>query len=44
MKSFDKIIFMDSGKISGIGNHYELFENNPKYRELYLSQAQDYMK
>lgn len=44
VKSFDKIIFMDSGKISGIGNHYELFENNPKYRELYLSQAQDYMK
>lgn len=43
MKSFDKIIFMDSGKISGIGNHDELFKNNSKYKELYLSQALDYI-
>jgi|GEM_PF-1433637 len=44
VKSFDKIIFVDSGKISGIGNHDELFENNLKYREIYLSQAQDYIE
>jgi len=44
VKSFDKIIFMDSGKISGIGNHDELFKNNSKYRELYLSQALDYIE
>lgn len=43
VKSFDKIIFIDSGKISGIGSHDELFASNQKYKELYLSQAKGYL-
>lgn len=43
VKSFDKIIFMDSGKIAGIGSHDELFETNQEYKELYLSQAKEYL-
>lgn len=44
VKHFDKIIFMDSGKISGIGNHEELYNNNLKYKEFYLSQALNYIE
>ena len=31
----DTIIVMDGGKVSGIGSHAELLENNPVYRGLY---------
>jgi hypothetical protein len=34
---------MDSGKIAGIGSHDELFETNQEYKELYLSQAKEYL-
>ncbi len=34
----DKIIVMDNGKITGIGNHEYLLSNNEEYREIYLSQ------
>lgn len=34
----DLIIVMDDGKISGMGTHEELIENNEAYREIYYSQ------
>lgn len=34
----DKIIVMNEGKITGIGTHDELIENNTEYREIYYSQ------
>ena len=34
----DRIIIMDGGKISAIGNHSELLESSEIYREIYLSQ------
>lgn len=37
----DKIIVLDDGKIVGIGNHKELFENCGVYREICASQLKD---
>ena len=34
----DKIIVLDEGRVSGIGTHEELIENNDVYREIYDSQ------
>lgn len=34
----DKIIVVNEGKITGIGNHDELLQNNQEYREIYYSQ------
>ncbi len=34
----DTIVVMNDGKITGIGNHQELLENNPEYSEIYYSQ------
>ena len=34
----DKIIVLDDGKISGIGTHEELLENNEIYADVYNSQ------
>ncbi len=34
----DKIIVMDDGKVTGVGNHEYLLSNNEEYREIYLSQ------
>ena len=34
----DKIIVMDGGQIESIGNHSELLEKSPIYREVYNSQ------
>jgi ATP-binding cassette subfamily B protein len=34
------IIVMDDGKVSGIGNHDYLLENNKIYREVFESQQQ----
>lgn len=38
IKSADRIIVLDDGKIVGIGTHEELLENNPIYKEIYSSQ------
>ena len=38
VKDADKIIVMDDGKITGIGTHDELLQNNVEYQEIYYSQ------
>ncbi len=40
IKDADKIIVMDNGEISGIGNHEELLSLNSIYREVYDSQQE----
>lgn len=35
----DMIVVMDDGKITGIGKHEELLENNVEYKEIYNSQV-----
>ena len=40
VKDADMIIVMDDGKVSGIGNHDYLLENNKIYREVFESQQQ----
>lgn len=39
IKNADRIVVLDDGKIVGIGDHEELLENNPIYREIYNSQV-----
>ena len=34
----DMIVVMDDGKITGVGTHSELLENNTEYQEIYYSQ------
>ena len=34
----DRILVLDEGRITGIGNHAELLESNQEYREIYESQ------
>ena len=36
----DKIIVLDDGKVSGIGTHDKLLENNEIYQEIYESQKE----
>jgi len=38
VKDADTIVVMNDGKITGIGTHEELIENNPEYSEIYFSQ------
>ena len=38
VKDADSIIVLDEGKITGIGKHKELLENNLEYQEIYYSQ------
>ena len=38
VKDADEIIVMNDGKITGIGTHAELLENNAEYSEIYYSQ------
>ena len=38
VKDADEIIVMNEGKITGIGTHEELLENNAEYNEIYYSQ------
>lgn len=40
VKDADKIIVLDEGSISGIGNHEELLKSNHIYREVFESQQQ----
>ena len=35
----DMIIVMDDGKVTGVGTHDELIENNEEYKEIYYSQT-----
>lgn len=44
VKQFDKIVFINSGKIAGLGTHQDLIKNNEKYKELYMSQAKEYIE
>ncbi len=39
VKDADKIIVMNDGKITGIGNHDTLLENNAEYSEIFYSQT-----
>ncbi len=39
VKDADVIIVMENGRISGIGTHEELLQNNEDYREIYQSQT-----
>ena len=34
----DQIVVMDDGRITGVGTHEELLENNTEYQEIYYSQ------
>ena len=38
IKDADEIIVLDEGKITGIGTHEYLLENNVTYQEIYYSQ------
>jgi len=38
VKDADEIIVMNDGKITGVGTHSELLENNTEYQEIYYSQ------
>lgn len=38
IKQVDKIIFLDEGSITGIGNHEELYKNHKKYKKFVNSQ------
>ena len=40
----DKIVVVNEGKITGIGTHSELLENNTEYREIYESQMDGMVK
>ncbi len=38
VRDADMIVVMDDGKITGVGTHSELMENNTEYQEIYNSQ------
>ncbi len=40
VKDAEQIIVMNDGKITGVGTHEELLENNPEYTEIYYSQME----
>lgn len=43
LKRVDKIIFIEDGNITEIGNHNELIDNKGKYFELYNKQSNKYL-
>ena len=38
VRDADTIVVMNDGKITGVGTHEELLENNSEYSEIYYSQ------
>jgi ATP-binding cassette subfamily B protein len=38
IRDADRIVVLDEGRIVGVGNHLQLMEDNPTYREIVLSQ------
>lgn len=40
VKDADMIVVLNEGKITGIGSHDELIENNTEYQEIYYSQVE----
>ncbi|MFW5972259.1 MAG: ABC transporter ATP-binding protein, partial [Bacillota bacterium] len=41
LKKADRIAVLERGRISGLGTHQELMENNQLYRDLFLKQNDD---
>jgi ATP-binding cassette subfamily B protein len=39
VKDSDMIVVLDDGRVTGVGTHDELIENNPEYQEIYWSQV-----
>lgn len=39
----DKVLFLDSGKVSGFDTHTNLLQTNPKYKEMYDLQKDAYL-
>jgi len=39
VREADMIVVLDDGRVTGIGTHAELLENNTEYREIYESQS-----
>ena len=35
LEHLDRVVFLESGRIDGVGSHFELFEKNESYRELF---------
>lgn len=34
IEQMDKIVFIEDGRVSGVGTHRELYENNPEYKRM----------
>jgi len=34
IEKMDKILFIEEGRMAGVGTHEELYENNPAYRKM----------
>jgi subfamily B ATP-binding cassette protein MsbA len=41
IKKANKIVVLDKGRITAVGNHHELLENSPLYKKLYYMQWGD---
>ncbi len=34
IEKMDKVVFIDEGRVCGVGTHWELYESNPQYRRM----------